>query len=53
MLDLLFPSFDALVFSALACLALRQAMVVFLPDHIAGPGGWLIDTGTDIDRTDP
>lgn len=52
MTDLMFPSFDALVFSALACLALRQAMVVFLPDAIAGPGGWLINTGTDMDHTD-
>lgn len=52
MIDLLFPSFDALVFSALACLALRQAMIVFLPDAIAGPGGWLIDTGADVDQND-
>lgn len=53
MAELIFPSFDALVFSALACLALRQAMVIFLPDRIAGPGGWLIDTGSDSERTDP
>jgi hypothetical protein len=53
MLDLLFPSFDAMAFSAVVCVALRQGMIVFLPDHIAGPGGWLIDTGTDTDRTEP
>lgn len=25
----------------------HEALVVFLPDTIAGPGGWLLDTGAD------
>ncbi|MGF6860875.1 hypothetical protein ABIE69_001445 [Rhodobacteraceae bacterium MBR-64] len=37
-------SFDAMVTSLFICLLLRQAMILLLPDHIAGPGGWLVDT---------
>ncbi|MCU9846949.1 hypothetical protein OEZ60_02930 [Defluviimonas sp. WL0024] len=40
-------SFDEIVASILACLILRELMIVGLPDRIAGPGGWLIDTGED------
>lgn len=40
-------SFDEIVGSFLVCVALREAMILMLPDQIAGPGGWLIDTGTD------
>ncbi|MFN0116618.1 MAG: hypothetical protein ACKVPY_18260 [Paracoccaceae bacterium] len=38
-------SFDEIVGSFLACLILREAMILALPDTVAGPGGWLIDTG--------
>jgi hypothetical protein len=40
-------TFDALVFSAMTCILLREAMIVLLPDSIAGPGGWLVDTSRD------
>jgi hypothetical protein len=38
-------SFDEVVGSFLVCLILREIMILALPDRIAGPGGWLIDTG--------
>ena len=37
-------SFDEIIGSLIACLILREAMIFALPDRIAGPGGWLIDT---------
>jgi hypothetical protein len=37
-------SFDDILCSVLVCIILRQVMVVVLPDSIAGPGGWLINT---------
>jgi hypothetical protein len=40
-------SFDDVLCSILVCIALREAMVFVLPDHVAGPGGWLIDTGEE------
>lgn len=40
-------TFDALVFSAMTCILVREAMIAFLPDAVAGPGGWLVDTGND------
>jgi hypothetical protein len=40
-------TFDALVFSAMTCILLREAMIAFLPDTIAGPGGWLVNTRAD------
>ena len=42
-------TFDQLVLSAMACIALREAMIMFLPDEIAGPGGWLVDTGEEVE----
>ena len=38
-------TFDQLVLAAMGCIAVREAMIVFLPDRVAGPGGWLVDTG--------
>lgn len=38
-------SFDEIVGSVLVCLVLREVMILALPDRVAGPGGWLIDTG--------
>jgi len=40
-------SFDGLLGSQSVCLALRQMMILVLPDRVAGPGGWFIDTGTE------
>ncbi|MBT8408729.1 MAG: hypothetical protein KJN93_03790 [Alphaproteobacteria bacterium] len=37
-------TFDNVVMSAITCLVLREVFLVALPDHVAGPGGWLIDT---------
>jgi hypothetical protein len=31
----------------LTCCLVHELLVALLPDRIAGPGGWLIDTGTD------
>ena len=41
---LLTVSFDSIVMSAITCLVLREVMILALPDSIAGPGGWLIDS---------
>lgn len=40
-------SFDNIAASLVACLLIREVMIVVLPDDIAGPGGWLIDTGEE------
>jgi len=40
-------SADKLALSFLACFAIRESMIMFLPDEIAGPGGWLVDTSTE------
>ena len=40
-------SFDTIIVSAIACLALREVFYVVLPDSMVGPGGWIIDTGSD------
>lgn len=40
-------SFDLLAASFLTCLMIREAMILCLPDRIAGPGGSFIDTGED------
>ncbi len=40
-------SFDEIAGSLMVCLLLREVMIQALPDSIAGPGGWLIDTGAD------
>lgn len=37
-------TFDSVVMSAITCLVLREVFLFTLPDHVAGPGGWLIDT---------
>ena len=42
-------SFDDPLGSLLVCHALRQGMILALADHMAGPGGWFIDTGTEED----
>ncbi|GAA3868584.1 hypothetical protein [Celeribacter arenosi] len=37
-------TFDQIALALMTLLALREAMIAFLPDSIAGPGGWLVDT---------
>lgn len=37
-------SVDQIMLSFLAIFALREGMIAFLPDGVAGPGGWLVDT---------
>lgn len=39
-------SFDQIALAAMACIAVREAMIMFLPDEIAGPGGVLVDTAS-------
>ena len=41
------PAFEPAVCALLICLLLREAMILFLPDHLTGPGGRLIDTGPE------
>lgn len=43
-------SFDQIALAAMTCIAIREAMIMFLPDEVAGPGGWLVDTGVDADE---
>jgi len=40
-------TFDQLALSVMTICVLRTAAVALLPDRIAGPGGWLVDTGSD------
>lgn len=40
-------SFDEVAASLMACLVIRELLILALPDHIAGPGGWLVDTGEE------
>lgn len=40
-------SFDEIAASLLGCLVVREVMILTLPDRIAGPGGWLINTGEE------
>ncbi len=38
---------DQVILATMAVLAIREAAILFLPDRIAGPGGWLVDTGEE------
>jgi hypothetical protein len=40
-------SFDDIAASLLLCLIARELMILGLPDRIAGPGGWLVNTGEE------
>lgn len=42
-------SFDAVALALVISVAIRELLIHTLPDHVAGPGGWLIDTGTRQD----
>lgn len=37
-------TFDQIILSFLTVFAIRQSMIIALPNSIAGPGGWLVDT---------
>ncbi|MEM8632988.1 MAG: hypothetical protein AAGF74_17315 [Pseudomonadota bacterium] len=37
-------TFDEVALSFLACFVIREFMIRMLPDTVAGPGGWLVDT---------
>lgn len=43
-------SFDDIGVSVLIFCAIRSLLVILLPDEIAGPGGWLLDTGPEGDQ---
>jgi hypothetical protein len=40
-------SFDGLLGRLFVCPALLQMIFLVLPDRVAGPGGWFIDTCTE------
>ncbi|TCP23166.1 hypothetical protein [Rhodovulum adriaticum] len=40
-------TFDQIALSVIALALLRAGAVALLPDHIAGPGGWLVNTGSE------
>lgn len=40
-------TFDQIALSLLAVGVIREAMIQYLPDDVAGPGGWLVDTHED------
>jgi len=35
-------SFDTLLVSVMATVALRELLIILLPEAVAGPNGWLI-----------
>lgn len=44
-MDFISPiTFDQIVLSILTLGIVREMMILMLPDHIAGPGGVLVDT---------
>ena len=44
-------TFDQLALAIMTVIAIREAMIAFLPDTIAGPGGWLVDTAWGEDAS--
>lgn len=40
-------TFDQVALAAMACIGFREVMILVLPDTIAGPGGWLVDTSEE------
>lgn len=45
-MDLSTLTFDQVALAVLTVLAIRELMIAVLPDTVAGPGGWLVDTET-------
>ncbi len=44
-------TFDQIILALMATISLRELMILLLPDSIAGPGGWLVDTGEDEENS--
>lgn len=44
LIDFTAITFDQLALAIMTVIAIREAMITLLPNRIAGPGGWLIDT---------
>ena len=42
-----FLSLDLLLISLMATVAVREVLIIMLPDTIAGPDGWLIRVPAD------
>ncbi|MGR3289942.1 MAG: hypothetical protein ACU0C9_01925 [Paracoccaceae bacterium] len=40
-------TFDQIAMATMACIALRELMIATLPDTVAGPGGWLVNTAKE------
>ncbi len=40
-------TFDQIILAAMACVAIREVMIMCLPNSVAGPGGWLVNTGKE------
>ena len=40
-------TFDQVAYSAVITSLTREAAIALLPDRIAGPGGWLVNTRDD------
>ena len=40
-------TFDQIILAAMACVAIREVMIMSLPNSVAGPGGWLVNTGEE------
>ncbi len=38
---------DQVILAAMACIGIREMMILLLPDSIVGPGGWLVDTRSE------
>jgi hypothetical protein len=43
-------TFDQIILAAMACVAIREVMIMALPNSVAGPGGWLVNTGQSRHR---
>ncbi len=40
-------TFDQIILAAMACVAIREVMIMALPNSVAGPGGWLVNTAKE------
>ena len=40
-------TFDQIILAAMACVAIREVMILALPNSVAGPGGWLVNTSKE------
>lgn len=42
-------TFDQIALATMACIGFREVMILVLPNTIAGPGGWLVDTAEETE----